>query len=133
MGNPSPLRLPNDFGSLKTIPEVVRYVTAFAKEVSIQFNTLLGNKDVWGSVGISGTVGATGSGNFVPSLLAAGSYWISFREPYFVPPVCSVTPATTSAAVSVSGVTTVGFSVLTTNLSGTLTNVPFHFMTKGVR
>lgn len=136
MGNPSPLRLPSDFGSLNTIPEVVRYVSAFAKEVSIQFNNILGNKDVWGALGISGAIGTTGSGNFIPSLVATGIYWVRFREPYFVPPTVLVAPTDVAASVvwALQGVTNTGFQVnIATWSANTNTNNAFHFLARGPR
>lgn len=136
MGNPSPIRVPSNVSNVKTIPDVVRYVSSFIQDMAAQFNTLIANKDVFGVVGNTGFIGATGSGNFVPSLLATGVYWVSFREPYFVPPSVVVTLSRTPSSVisSISGVTNSGFQMNVAHSSSqTAFNCEFHFHVKGVR
>jgi hypothetical protein len=136
MGNPSPIRVPSNVSNVKTIPDVVRYVSSCIQEMATQFNTLIANKDVWGVVGNTGFIGVTGSGNFIPSLLATGVYWVGFREPYFTSPTVLVSPTdvTVSVVWSLQGVTLTGFRLnISTWSANASTNNAFHFIAKGAR
>lgn len=136
MGNPSPIQVPSDLSNIETISDVVRYFSAAVGQITSQFNSLLANKDIYGSVSATGFVGFTGSGNFGVSFVSAGVYFVSFRQPYSFPPSVVIAPQTTNATMivfGVSGVTTSGFSVNMNTSGGSAVNNPFHFHAKGAR
>lgn len=134
MGNISPISVPSNVSNLQTLPDVVRYLAAFADQITAQFNNLVGIKDCYGAIGATGVIGFTGSGNFGVSLVSAGSYYLAFRQPFSFPPSVVVTPATTAVIFCVAGVTTSGFQVFSTTVgNSTLINAPFHFQVKGAR
>src|SRR5688572_1905892 len=111
MGVQSPIQVPAAVSQLKTLPEVVRFLGAFALEVAGKFNSLVANKETYGSVGGSGLVGVTGSGDFGASFVGTGTYYVGFRVPFFTRPVALATAEGNSCYAVASGVTTTGFTV----------------------
>lgn len=134
MGNPSPVVVPSDLSNIKTVPELVRFLSACLKDLTSQFNTLLSNKEIYGSIGTSGTIGFTGSGNYGVSLIGTGSYYVSFREAFKLTPAVYVTPHIGSALV-IANVTpaTTGFLATIQNTSTVLVNSNFSFLVKGTK
>lgn len=134
MASQQPIQVPSNVSQIKTLPDVIRFLGAFAIEVSTKFNTMVSIRSVYGVVGVSGTVGITGSGNFSPSLISTGAYWIAFRESFFLAP--TVVAAPTDVAVSViwalQGVTNTGFrmNIATWSANANVNNA-FHFIARG--
>jgi len=133
MGNPSYIQVSSNFSNIKTIPDVVRYLSALAQTITSEFNSLVGNKDVYGGIGNTGFIGFTGTGNYGVSFVSTGTYYLGFREAFAFPPSVVMTAASAAVICSSSGVTTSGFTVLTHNTSAALVNAPFHFHVKGAR
>jgi hypothetical protein len=132
MGTPAPIQVPSNFSNIKTQADVLRFLSSFSSDVATQFNTLIANKELYGAVGISGAVGITGSGNFSPSLISTGLYWVAYREPFKLSPSVFLTSGAASTIISM-GSTGTGFLATVQNLAGTLVNSNFNFLVKGQR
>lgn len=122
----------SDLSQIKTVNDVVRFLSAFCSQTAEKVNALVAAKDVFGSVGNTGVIGVTGSANWGASYVSTGTYFLSFREPYARPPATVATPATAAVLLSVSGVTNTGFTVLSVDATSLgLVNSEFHFHAKG--
>lgn len=131
MGVQAPIQVPSAVSNLKTLPEVVRFLGAFAIEVATKFNSLVANKECYGAFSGTGIIGVTGSGDFGVSFVSTGIYWVAFRVPYFTRPVVQATASAAPFLASAEGITTTGFSVRTVDVNGNLLNIPVDFFAKG--
>lgn len=136
MANFGPIQAPSNLSNVTTLPDLIRYVSTFASQVSDSFNGLIKQKSAWGVIGFTGTI-ISSSNNFGASFVGAGLYYVVFRQPFIRAPSVVLTPWTTGGTdrpvARIDGVTTTGFAVSTVlgAGSGTPTNLQFNFIAMG--
>lgn len=108
MAKYGPIRKPQDFSNIKDIQELARFVSAFAGDTVLQFNSFLSNRIVYGAVGSTGA--ALAGLNYGASFVGTGSYYIKFQDAYSQRPSVIVSSESSTVAYA-SGVSTIGFSV----------------------
>lgn len=89
MANAGQISSASNLTNIKTLPDLVKYISAFTIDVTTQFNHLISNKLVWGAVGQSGNI-ISGSPNFGVTILATGIYSIFFRQAFTKRPAITI-------------------------------------------
>ena len=132
MANVGPIQTFSSLSNVKTIPDLVRFLSAYTSQVSQQFNNLISSKTVWGVVGISGAVLAGNTMSFGVSFVGTGKYFIGFTRPMSIRPAVSFSPETSAViAVGMTSASTAGFMALPFNNVGGSVNSQFSFIATG--
>lgn len=127
-----PINLSGNLSKSTTLPDLVRFFSSFATQVSTQFNNLISTKLIYGSIGASG-VAVIGSETFGITMPAVGAYLVTFREAFHTRPIALGLPEQVGGLYA-SGVTTTQVTFRTT-LVGVTTpaNAAFSFAVFGRR
>lgn len=133
MANFSKIQVPSNLSNLSTLPDIIRYFSAFASQVADSFNGLAAQKSVWGTIGFTGTVVTGVTTSFGASFVGTGLYYIAFRQPFGRQPAVTLGPWSLNGINfgEISGASTTGFSVRTTDNLGNAANVQFSFIAMG--
>lgn len=125
MANVGPIRLFSQLSNLDTVQELARFLSAFTSEVSSQFNNLLSNRMISGSVSATGTL--TSGANFGVSLITAANYFLKFIPAFSERPSVTCTAEDSSSTLRTTGITTTGCTVVV--IGGA--NSAFSFVARG--
>lgn len=125
MANVGPMQAFQNVANLQTIPDITRFLTSFCQQVHTQFNNLISNRTVAGTVSGTGTV--VGGTYFSASMVTTSSFFVKFLNPFVSLPSVVGTPINSAVAVKTSGVTMTSFTFTTS------TNVAFSFIAIGGR
>lgn len=135
MANFGPIQVPSNLSNLKTLPDIVRFLSAFSAQIASAFNGLIATKGVWGVIGASGNV-LSGSDNFGASLVSTGNYHIAYREPYRLLPATVATAhndVNSQPTARIAGSTLGSIDIQCTNGSNAVVNNRFSFIVQGAR
>ena len=132
MANVGPIQVFSSLSNVKTIPDLVRFLSAYTSQVSQQFNNLISSKTVWGVVGVSGAVLAGNTMSFGVSFMGTGKYYVGFSRPMSIRPAVAFSAETYPAlSVGMTAATTAGFMALPFNSIGGNVNSQFSFIATG--
>jgi len=129
-----PIQVPFNLSGLSSLTDVVRYLSAFSTQVTMQFNNSLGTRSIWGVVGASGAAISGASALYGSSAIALGHYHIQYRRPFVSLPATIVTMHTGGYVADVQSATFTGFDIFTyIPSSGTPFSAQFSFVVMGAK